>query len=1411
MIAGPHPEPQRIRDRLAGQHLLVTGSTGFLAKAFVEKLVRSVDTLGGIHLLVRAKSGNVGVKQRVMQEVLGSPAFDRLRAMWGERFQELCDEKIHVVPGDLTRERFGLTESAYSELTRRITLVVNSAATVTFDERLDWAIDLNALGPSRLLRFARDCGNAPFMHVSTCYVCGRRTGVVVEDFSAPEIAREKLPRLAEGRYDLDALLQDMTEQCESIIASLGSDTEPCRRELIDRGMSIAREYGWNDTYTFTKWIGEQLLIRDCDRVPLVIFRPAIIEGSFDEPMPGWIDGLRMADPIIVAYGKGKLHEFPARADLPIDFIPVDFVANAMVATLPMGDARPSAPAVYQCASSDRNPFTLEEMRTGLIRAFRKRPMHDDDGRPIDAGALRVVERDEFVRGLLGKQRWLQRYRRLLERLGAASRRIRRINAVLRQIDQLVYFAKIYSPYTHLDCRFATDELDAAGKRLHPDDAALYPFDVQRIDWDDYLVNRHVPGLRSFVLGTGAEPSRRIRGGEGAAPDEAVFAHTLQGKTIFDVFRRTADRFPHKPALQIKRRNRWIRYTYEEAMRATGAIARRLNERGLTRGDRVAICAENGPEWGLAYLGIMRAGMTAVPLDPQTVPEDVWSAVRFADAKLLLVSPGTRKQLTKAREDDDADVVLMREPFVPPPGAARDVDPDEVPVDGTSIASILFTSGTTVAPKAVPLTHRNLIANAQGFLQIHPVKPTDELLSVLPLYHSFEFTGGFFAPISGGATITYVDQLKGPEITAAMQATGTTVMLVVPRLLRMFLDSIERKAMSTGGIRATMFRLLRFGSRMTGDRYARTFFAPVHRAFGGHLRMFVCGGSRLEPDLLEGMQRLGFPVYEGYGLTETAPVLTVNPPGAARPGSVGPALPNVSIEIRNPTLEGIGEVWACGPCVMGGYLHNAAVTSEVVVDGWFRTGDLGRMDADGYLHLTGRSKDLIVTGAGKNVYPDEVEARYGDLPHVKELCVFGMTSGDGMGDRVHAVVVIDPASAPELDRSSLEREVRAAVAATSETLPTHQRIAAVHIWDRELPKTSTLKAKRGLIRDMVLAEELNAATPTTLPEAPSIATATPASPEAMSAVCTILARQSRRPESSIRPSMHLLLDLGIDSIGKIDLLGAIEATFGMQIDDATGAKIARVSDLLAAIGSRPPVSGGARSSDAWQRRLTTRADGEACNGTLPAPLLPIRWLMRGAVGGFMHSYVRVHARDREHIPAGGPFILAPNHSSHLDSPAVLTAVGGRRRVWVAGAEDYFFNTALKRFVFGKVLDTIAFDRHSDGLAGLRRCGAALTRGDGLLLFPEGTRSTSGEIQPFRIGAAVLAVERKAPIVPVHVDHAYELFPKGKKMPRPGTITVSFGKPVPPPTAQSPDEHYTLFHEMIREVESAVRTMAHEVAR
>ncbi|MCH7527170.1 MAG: AMP-binding protein, partial [Planctomycetes bacterium] len=1188
MIASAYPKQRRIAERLAGQEIFVTGATGFLAKVFVEKLLRCVSGLGKIHLLIRPGSDGHSAEQRAVRELFGSSAFERLRASLGPGFERLCREKINVVSGDLTLERFGLSQDDYDALARRVTLVVNSAATVTFDEQLDVAIALNIAGAQRLLEFARDAGNAPMLHVSTAYVSGVRQGDIPEtilsdghtvaSYIASRDPNNGLPE--QGPMDLDDALQTLRDLVVQANHRYADRRSARRQELIRVGMEYSQKRGWNDTYTFTKWLAEQLLARDRGDVPLVLYRPAIIESSYDEPAPGWIDGLRMADPLILVFGRGKLTEFPALPDAELDLIPVDLVANGMIATLPVGRSSPSL-QVFHCSSSARNPVLLRVLLEYVGEAFRRRPMRDAKGRPIRIPNPGLANKERFVKKWESRLRRTRRLRSLLKSRSFAQRLRKRLASLEAQINQLLYFTNIYSPYTHLKCRYRDDRLRAVYEALDAEDREEFPCDPARIDWRDYIVNRHVPGVRHFVLGSGMELEAPMLAAHEAVADEAPDAPppmqvlaALRGASIYEVFENAAKTYPSRIVLQVRREGRWVRYSYADALATTAAIARRFAEYGLTHGDHIGLISENCPEWGLTYLAAMRCGLTVVPLDVQLPPGEAVAMARFADVRLICTGHSNFEALQAAvneeNPDRSIDIVKLDRRFVPPPGASRDPGPDPVAVTDDEIASIVFTSGTTLAPKGVMLRHRNFLANARSLVHAQPIHSNDQFLSVLPLHHVFEFTGGFLVPIAYAATVTYVEQLSGPEIVSTMQATGTTVMMVVPKLLKAFHDAIVNRVENSGRLTRLLFRVIGRLSDWSGGRLGPMLFDRVHKQFGGRLRMFVCGGSALPVWLFQAFERMGLPVYEGFGLTETAPVITVSPVGAARAGSVGLPLPEIELDIRNQDSRGVGELWVRGPTVMAGYYKNEAATREMIVEGWLRTGDLCRCDADGFLYVTGRVKDIIVSAAGKNVYPDEVEVYYAGLPHVKELCVLAMPNRDGIGDSVDAVMVLDLESVADVDRSAIEAEVRRAVAQRSERIPSYQRIQNIHFWTSDLPKTATLKAKRNLIAGQLAAHEQPGESDHQRAEISPTAGGS-ASFERVSAneawVRELLARLTMRPPSMILPESNLLLDLGVDSLMKIQVFSEMETHFGVELSDQISARVGRVSDLVAVIGQR----------------------------------------------------------------------------------------------------------------------------------------------------------------------------------------------------------------------------------------------------
>ena len=611
-----------------------------------------------------------------------------------------------------------------------------------------------------------------------------------------------------------------------------------------------------------------------------------------------------------------------------------------------------------------------------------------------------------------------------------------------------------------------------------------------------------------------------------------------------------------PAWQTFRQGRWLRYTYAQALTTTANLAFRLAEQhGIGRGDRVVLWASGRPEWVLATLAVHRLGATTVPLDPQWPADEVAQAARLVAAKLLCAAPHLVDAMSSAAEGPGCPIVALAAPFVPEPdvdllpgAAAVTAGAAGAPED---VASIIFTSGTTVAPKAVPLSHANYLANVRDLIPLMELT-RERLVSVLPIHHVFEQMVGWLVPMTGGSTFSYVAEIKPAEISWMMQTAQPTMLVAVPRLLELLHNGIRQNVAAGGPGLRWLFRVLFALSRRRDGDNGHKLFAKVHRRFGGSLRRIASGGSALEPGLGRSFQLMGFRVAEGYGMTETSPVITVNPWQAIRFGSVGRPLPGVEVELRPPAdaasglAPGAGEVWVRGANVMAGYYRNPEATAAVLRDGWLNTGDIGFFDDDGYLHLAGRTKDVIVTSAGKNVYPEEVEVRYRDLPGVAELVILGLP-GESGGERVVALVV--PAASAD------EAEIRAAIHARSKGIPSYQQVAGVHFWRGDLPKTTTMKVKRAVLRDAVLAGERGAGSAT-----PAAAPTPPSRSAAETAILDTVARLTRS-RADLLCAEDRLADLGVDSLTRVELIGELEARFGLRLDDAAAAAIDRVQDLF----------------------------------------------------------------------------------------------------------------------------------------------------------------------------------------------------------------------------------------------------------
>lgn len=560
-------------------------------------------------------------------------------------------------------------------------------------------------------------------------------------------------------------------------------------------------------------------------------------------------------------------------------------------------------------------------------------------------------------------------------------------------------------------------------------------------------------------------------------------------TLPEMVAQFPDRFGQRSALQAFRDGDCVRITYADlAYQVRKAAAGLIGRFCVKRGDRIALLSENRPEWAVSYLAILTSGCTVVPIDPLLKDMEIERILSDASVKAVIVSDhlsATAYSLSAAAPGQFGVICLDTLSVDSTSGSATtslqglieegsegDALPAILPDD---LASLIYTSGTTGQPKGVMLSERNIVADVLGARELIKIGADDVFLSVLPLHHTFECTGGMLCPLSVGATITYSRSLKSKEIIEDIRRSGVTVMLGVPLLFEKMLAGIERAVAKQPFSKRLLFGVCKGivggARRIAGAELGRKVFGGLREKGGmASLRLLVSGGAALPATIAEGFNTLGIRLIQGYGLTETSPVATVNPVDRPKHESAGIPIQGVEVRIVEPDREGVGEIAIRGDIVMVGYYRNPDATSAVLRDGWFYTGDLGILDRDGYLHIRGRSKNLIVTAAGKKVFPEEMEEILNRSPYILESMVFGRRTGAGSGEDVAAIVV------PEYEQiadhvSKLGREaddrmvrdlLRSEINRLCASVADYKRVKSFELRREELPKTTTRKIKRGAV-------------------------------------------------------------------------------------------------------------------------------------------------------------------------------------------------------------------------------------------------------------------------------------------------------------------------------------------------------------
>lgn len=850
------------------------------------------------------------------------------------------------------------------------------------------------------------------------------------------------------------------------------------------------------------------------------------------------------------------------------------------------------------------------------------------------------------------------------------------------------------------------------------------------------------------------------------------------------------------------------FTYGEMLAQLRSIAYRLSQEQIGSGDRVALLGETHPHWAIAYFGILYRGSVAVPLDPSGSIDALAAFIEGSDSRLVFVSSSSLAKFravcdrigrqipavvlrSSSSQNGDVDGMARYEDWASTPTTPK-FDATPPPAKPDDIAILMYTSGTTGVPKAVPLTHDNIYAESCAVEEAMKVTEKEVVLGLLPLFHVYsQIVTLWLAPIIG-ARVVYITELSSAEIERGLKEGQVTALIGVPRVWYLFHKKIFDTVRKSNPLVRRLFNtLLIFNGWLRdwlGINTGRLFFARVHHGFGGKLRLAVSAGASFDAKVAMDFHRLGFTLLQGYGLTETAGAATVTRFEDNRIGSVGTPLENIEVKIDEPNEEGIGEVLIRGPIVTPGYYHNPEANREAFTsDGWFRSGDLGRFDNQRHLFIVGRKKDVVKLPSGKNVYPDDVEDHYARSPMLSEICVLGIrdeSSQFAHAEKLVAVVV------PDFDYLKAHHIVNAREAIRWELdnlgheLPEYQRVRDYIIRAEPLPRTTTRKVQRFELQRQI---ELSG----TRKEVARDVTRFVFTPDDSRLIRSAAGRavaaaiNEHVPSGTvIHPQMNLELDLGLDSLARAECVISIEKALDMELDSTHVSAALTAGELIALVETKKESSRSfAKPSAAtlnW-REILANAPNEIDDLKQILKHKPVVALIASVLLRLINfaarSLLRLDVEGREVLTAlSRPFLICPNHQSYLD-PILICSTYPRsvlRHIFHVGASEYFTGSFM--MWLARLFNIVPVDPDTNLLRAMRAGAAGLRAGNILNIYPEGQRSFDGLLQEFKDGAAILATELNLPIVPVAIDGTYRVWPRDSRRLHLGKVKIQFGAPI-----------------------------------
>jgi long-chain acyl-CoA synthetase len=777
--------------------------------------------------------------------------------------------------------------------------------------------------------------------------------------------------------------------------------------------------------------------------------------------------------------------------------------------------------------------------------------------------------------------------------------------------------------------------------------------------------------------------------------------------------------------------------------------------GLKKGDSILLWVPNSPEWVAALLACALTGVIAVPLDVRARPDFIQHIAQETKAVAGIKSrfqPGFS-------EFKWWDIEAL--PYLLAEATPTFRQPE---IKSNDILEIVYTSGTTSEPKGVILTNSNIVANIKSVSEVLTLDKNWRFLSILPLSHMFEQTVGLFISLVYGCSITYLKTRKSAALVQAMQEEKISSIIAVPLLLQTLHEKILREVKNEG--KEKLFAMMLRIAAHIPLWNRRILFRSLHNKFGGNLRFFAVGGAPLEREVEDFWNAVGVKVCQGYGLTETSPIVTCNTIKNPQPRTVGKVLPKQQIK-----LSGEREILVKGNNVTPGYYKRPDLSDKYFVDGWYKTGDIGEIDEKGYLKIKGRVKNMILTTSGMNVYPEDIEAQINKYPAVKDSCVLGVsTEGKTL---IQAVLLLE-------DRDADPETI---IDHANQQLADHQKIQAYSVWKKsDFPRTPTLKVQRRFVLEELLKDTVTG-------ETDPVKTAKP--------LYHIIQLVTGAPAEKIVPEASLGLDLMIDSLSRVELVGVIEEELGVELDESLVTDKTTIADLEQFVTSQKKAHGSAFKC--WP--LTRWA------------VVMRRFVQSGLIFPLLRAFALMRVMGREKFRGiKHPFLLIANHSSHLDAVILMRALPWyvRRRLAVAAAADVFEqwdaqNAPLKEKIWRKITTSIAilglnifpFQRYAGIKKSLEYTGHLMDKGWSVMIYPEGRLTQDGKIQEFKRGIGLLVHEMNVPVVPAKIMGADEIMDYRHYFPeKRGEITVRFGNPLV-------FSHHDSYEDITRRLEHEVR--------